>query len=77
MSRFGIKAAAATRDLAAYQTLAPRNIDYDGKNKVYVRAQWFRPIFLFDASRILTWLAVGYGDVEPLRHRQTIPMEMY
>ena len=50
--RFGIQAAAATRDLAAYKNLAPGNLDYDSKNKVYVRAELFRP--LFDFSPVTT-----------------------
>ena len=31
--RFGIQAAAASRDLAAYKDLAPGNLHYDSKNK--------------------------------------------
>lgn len=74
-TRFGIQAAAASRDLATYKELAPGNIDYDGKNKVYVRGEWFRPLFDFPAARVLTWLTQGYGDNEPTRHRSLIPTE--
>lgn len=74
-TRFSIQAAAASRDLATYKELAPGNIDYDGKNKVYVRGEWFRPLFDFPAARVLTWLTQAYGDNEPTRHRSLIPTE--
>jgi hypothetical protein len=74
-SRFSIQAAAATRDLATYRELMPGNIDYDGKSKVYVRADLFRPLFDFSPARVLTWLTQGYGDNEPARHRSVIPTE--
>ncbi len=74
-TRFSIQAAAASRDLATYKELAPGNIDYDGKSKVYVRGEWFRPLFDFPAARVLTWLTQGYGDNEPTRHRALIPTE--
>lgn len=38
VTRFGIQAAAATRDIAQYKELAPGNMEYDTKGKVYVRA---------------------------------------
>ena len=44
VTRFGIQAAAATRDIAQYKELAPGNMEYDTKGKVYVRAAWFRPL---------------------------------
>ena len=75
-ARFNIQAAAATRDLATYKELMPGNIDYDGKSKVHVRAELFRPLFDFSASRVLMWLAQGYGDNEPVRHRPLIPAEV-
>lgn len=75
LSRFSIKAAAATRDLATYKDLVPGNIDYDSKSKVYVRADWFRPVFEFSAARVLTWLTHGYPDSEPLRYRADIASE--
>lgn len=74
-TRFSIQAAAASRDLATYKELAPGNIDYDSKNKVYVHSEWFRPLFDFSPTRVLTWLAQGYGDNEPIRHRPLIATE--
>ena len=44
VARFDIQAAAATRDIAQYKELAPGNMEYDTKGKVYVRAAWFRPL---------------------------------
>nr|WP_295075135.1 WYL domain-containing protein [uncultured Roseateles sp.] len=75
-NRFGIQAAAATRDLATYKELVPGNIDYDSKEKVYIRSELFRPLFDFAPSRVLTWLAHGYGDNEPVRHRALLPAEV-
>jgi len=69
VSRFGIQSAAASRDLAQYREVAPRNLDYDTRAKVYVRAAWFRPVFDVQADRVLTWLSQGYGDGEPVRSR--------
>jgi predicted DNA-binding transcriptional regulator YafY len=65
VARFSIQSAAASRDLAQYREVAPRNLDYDPKDKVYVRATGFRPIFDFPSDRVLTWLAKGFGDGEP------------
>ena len=76
LSRFDIKAAAGSRDLSAYRDLAPGNIEYDAKTKVYVRAELFRPLFDFRASRVLTWLTQGYGDHEPLLHRAVVTAEV-
>ena len=75
VARFGIQAAAATRDIAQYKEIAPRNLDYDPKGKVYVRGEWFRPAFEFSAERVLTWLSHGFGDGEPLRFRALVSCE--
>lgn len=75
VTRFGIQAAAATRDIAQYKELAPRNMEYDPKGKVYVRASWFRPLFDFPAERVLTWLSQGYGDGEPIRWKGVVAQE--
>lgn len=75
VTRFGIQAAAATRDIAQYKEIAPRNLDYDPKGKVYVRSDWFRPVFEFSPERVLTWLSQGFGDGEPLRLRSLVPCE--
>ncbi len=75
VTRFGIQSAAATRDIGTYKDLAPRNLDYDPKGKVYVRADWFRPVFDISADRVLTWLSQGLGDGEPIRFKSLITCE--
>lgn len=75
VTRFGIQAAAATRDIAQYKEMAPRNMEYDTKGKVYVRGSWFRPLFDFPPARVLASLTRGYGDQEPVRQRPLIPSE--
>jgi predicted DNA-binding transcriptional regulator YafY len=75
VQRFGIQAAAATRDVSQYKELSPRNLEYDTKRKVYVRATWFNPVFDFAASRILTWLSQGFGDGEPICSRRLVACE--
>lgn len=75
VARFGIQAAAATRDLGQYKELGPCNLEYDTKGKVYVRSEWFRPVFDFPADRVLTWLSQGFGDGEPSRLRSLVTCE--
>jgi len=75
VTRFGIQAAAATRDIAQYKGIAPRNLEYDSKSKVYVRSSWFRAVFDFPVERILTWLSHGYGDGEPIRWKGVVVQE--
>lgn len=75
VTRFDIQSAAATRDIGQYKELAPGNIDYDPKGKVYVRGEWFRPVFDFPAERVLTWLSQGFGEGEPSRLRSLVTCE--
>lgn len=75
VTRFGIQSAAATRDIAQYKDLAPRNLDYDTKTKTYVRADWFRPLFDFTSERVMTWVSQGYGDGEPIRWKPLVTCE--
>ncbi|NPU94908.1 MAG: WYL domain-containing protein [Gammaproteobacteria bacterium] len=76
VSRFGIQVAAATRDIGIYKDLAPGNLDYDTKNKVYGYADGFTPVFEFPAERILAWLSQGFGDGEPSPLRSWIACEI-
>ena len=76
VSRFGIQAAAATRDIGIYKDLAPKNLDYDTKNKVYGYVEGFVPIFDFPAERVLAWLSQGFGDGEPLALKSWINCEI-
>ena len=75
VARFGIQSAAATRDLALYKELSPRNIDYDPKGKAYVLGPDFRPIFDFPPERVLSWLTQGFGDGEPMRLKAWVASE--
>lgn len=63
--RYGVKTAAATRDLKLYQDIAPRNMQYDRRSKAYVVTDAFTPIFDFAPARVLTWLSEGFGDSAP------------
>lgn len=60
--RFGIKPAAATRDLTAYRQLAPKNLVYDSGARCYRPRSQFKPVFDFSAPRVLAWLLHGFGD---------------
>ena len=62
VSRFGIKAAAATRDISLYKELAPKNLIYDTKAKTYIEADQFKPLFDYQGSQALSALCYGLGD---------------
>lgn len=61
-SRFGVAPAGATRDLALYREIAPDNITFDGSHKVYRIGQAFSPLFEHASQRVLSALALGFGD---------------
>ncbi len=60
--RFGIKAAAATRDIALYKELASSNLLYDAKIKAYIKSNSFAPIFNCSGNQALSALYQGIGD---------------
>lgn len=62
VTRFGIKEAAATRDITLYRDLAPENLEYDTKAKVYTRASSFQPLFNYSPTQALAALSQGFGD---------------
>ena len=62
MRRFGVKEAAATRDLAVYRRLAPRNLVYRTDTRLYLRADAFAPLFAHEPLQTLTAIADGFGD---------------
>lgn len=62
IQRFGIKEAAATRDLALYRSLAPGNLVFEGSEKIYLCSDSFRPLFEHPPERTLTAIAEGLGD---------------
>jgi predicted DNA-binding transcriptional regulator YafY len=61
-NRFGVKPAAASRDIGVYREIAPQNLGYDLSLRCYVAAQAFSPLFEMRPDRVLTWLAQGFGD---------------
>ena len=73
--RFGVKPAAATRDLSAYRQLAPANLSYDAAARCYRPTQLFKPLFNFAADRVLAWLLQGFGDGLDLKLRRLVPCE--
>jgi hypothetical protein len=62
IARFGIKEAAATRDIALYRQMAPANLDFDSSVKIYRCAKSFAPVFEHDPARTLTAISEGIGD---------------
>jgi hypothetical protein len=76
VDRFGVQTAAATRDLSLYRELAPDNLEYDSRGKVYVMGPEFEPMFDFLPERILTWLSEGFGDGEPINSRAGVVCEI-
>lgn len=62
ITRFGIAPAGSTRDFAMYREVAPDNIVFEGKRKIYVIGQNFNPVFHHPSQRILTALTLGFGD---------------
>ncbi len=61
-NRFGVAPAGATRDLALYREIAPQNITFDGSNKIYRIGQAFSPLFDHASQRVLSALALCFGD---------------
>ena len=61
-SRFGIKEAAATRDISLYKELAPKNLEYDTKAKSYIQREGFKPLFSYSSNQALSALLYGFGD---------------
>lgn len=61
-SRFGVAPAGATRDLALYREVAPSNIEFDGRGKIYRIGKDFTPIFEHAPQRVLSALASGFGE---------------
>jgi len=62
VSRFGIKEAAASRDLSAYKQHAPNNLEYDAKEKKYFPGKSFKPIFEHETFQALSAIQYGFGD---------------
>lgn len=74
-ARFGVKPAAASRDLSSYREIAPDNLDYDAPSRCYRPSPSFKPVFEFSTERVLAWLLQGFGDGLDLKLRQVAPCE--
>ena len=73
MERFGIAPAVATRDFTAYRDLAPQNIDFDGRRKVYVPSERFAPVFEHEPERVLSAISRGFGDGDDRKGGSYLP----
>ncbi len=62
INRFGIKEAASTRDIALYRELAPDNLEFDSKAKIYRFAETFSHLFPYTSQQVLAALSHGFGD---------------
>lgn len=62
IQRFGMKEAAATRDIALYRKLAEENITYKTRERSYFYNPKFFPLFEYTAERALAALSNGFGD---------------
>lgn len=75
IGRFGIKEAAATRDISAYREMRPENAGYDSVAKTYTKTQSFKSLFSYDSRQVLNTLASGIGDDAVIEQRALIPCE--
>jgi hypothetical protein len=73
--RFGMAPNAATRDLGLYRQIAPQNIEFDGSNKIYRIGKTFSPIFEHATQRVLSALALGFGDGVNVHSQPLLPCE--
>ena len=74
-ARFGIKPAAASRDLSLYRDMAPSNLEYDQGARCYRPSRTFKPVHDFHSERVLAWLLQGFADGLDLGLRQATPCE--
>lgn len=74
-SRFGVAPAGATRDLALYREIAPQNIEFDGSSKVYRIGKDFVSLFEHAPQRVLSALALGFGDGVNVDSQPLLPCE--
>ena len=76
MERFGIAPAVATRDFTAYRELAPHNIDFEGRRKLYVLGEQFKPLFEHNPERVLSAISKGIGDGDDRQGGSYLPCEL-
>ncbi len=76
VNRFGIKEAAATRDLSQYRKISPENLIYDAVAKKYVSTESFEPVFEYASEQALRALTQGIGDDFIGIHRSLVASEI-
>jgi predicted DNA-binding transcriptional regulator YafY len=76
VNRFGIKEAAATRDIAFYRDMAPENIEYNATVKQYIRKETFHPAFEHNSEQALLALTTGIGDDSFGIHKPLVSNEL-
>lgn len=76
MQRFGIQSAAASRDLALYKELAPKNVDYESRGKRYLLGAGFSPLFVVPSAQVLAWLTEQMGDATSPSSEALLPCLM-
>jgi hypothetical protein len=60
--KFEMGMANATRDLTLYKELAPQNIDFNAKGRIYLQAKKFKPLFNYNSKQTLAKLANKISD---------------
>ncbi len=77
IKRFGMKEAAATRDIALYRKLSTDNIIYNTQERSYFYNPQFIPLFAYSSERALAALSSGFGDdYVGVHSKSMIPCEM-
>ena len=61
MERFGIALSHGNAGFYGLRELAPENIDFDGRRKVYVPSERFAPVFEHQPERVLSAISRGFG----------------
>jgi hypothetical protein len=75
VSRFGIKEAAATRDITLYREVAPDNLAYDTKAKSYIQSTSYKPLFDYTGQQALSAIVLGIGDDQVSYTNGFVPSE--
>ncbi|MFW8589710.1 WYL domain-containing protein [Glaciecola sp. 2405UD65-10] len=74
--RFGIKPAAATRDIASYKSYVSHNLIYESGSKHYVISNTFTPLFSHRPDRVLAQISKGFGGINSGKEGEYIPCEL-
>lgn len=61
-NKFEMGMANATRDIALYRELAPNNIHFDTKERIYLQTTNFKPLFSYEPRKTLAKLANKISD---------------